>query len=79
MVLQEFVVNYKALAIVDISACGFKRIGIYAIQPGFAFETGRIIISYNYFFDAFKRDAKESLLTHSNMITLILSLNNVDK
>ncbi len=68
--------NYNPLTISMLTHID-SRDGLYAIQPGLAFETGRIIISYNYFFDAFKRDTQIPV-THSNLITLSLSLNNVD-
>lgn len=52
--------------------------GIYAMQPGFAFETGRFTIGYNYFFNAFKTDTAIPR-SHSNLLSLSISLNNVDK
>jgi type IX secretion system PorP/SprF family membrane protein len=51
--------------------------GIYAMQPGFAFETGRFTIGYNYFFNAFKVDTAIPR-SHSNLLSISISLNNVD-
>ncbi len=69
-------VSYKPMTISILTHIDLRE-GIYAIQPGLAFETGRMIISYNYFFDAFNRRTGIPV-TQSNLLTLSLSLNNVD-
>ncbi len=69
-------VSYKSFSISLLSHLD-SRDGLYALQSGLAFETGRIMLSYNYFFSVFNGRSVIPV-TQSNMLTLSLSLNNVD-
>lgn len=68
--------NFKPLTISMMVHADLYE-GVNALQPGFSFETGRIRIAYNYFFKAFGNESGIPI-THSNLVSLSISLNNVD-
>lgn len=52
--------------------------GIYSLQPGLEFETGRVTFSYNYLFSPF--DKREGIpVSQSNLISVNIRLGNVEK
>lgn len=52
--------------------------GIFSIQPGFSFETERLIISYNHLFSPGK-GVYNIPVSQSNLISVQVRLNNVNK
>lgn len=69
-------VSYKPLTVSLLLHADFRQ-GINALQPGFTLKTGRFSFAYSYFFDAFANEAGIPS-SHSNLISVSVSLNNVD-